>query len=463
MNLTLSQFLVYLINKRPFYGRLVSSLERVAKPGLGTMAVGLREGRAVLFCDPEFLVDLSIPAGMMAVEHEMLHIVLDHIPRYLELLASLASDAERAKAAAVFGRATDAVVNWLLREHEGFAELQAHMVARLRKRHPGAPDDAFIESKAGLVMPGKLGLPPDGTFESYQHALMRRVRLVEVDVTSMLDGNTHEFWNGDPAGDDGQDVMIGKLPVGMSPEDMVAAAHRIRDQLKETMREVVRGMGGIGRGTLPGDVEEWLREYLAPPIMPWWEVLAAHAKMSRLAKRRRSVQVPNRATIALSEEDASIIPSPGRVRDQSWRVIFVVDTSGSMSSDSLRVAKSELKHMLEVDDGMEVRYIQGDCVVRSDVLLRAGDDVPAEVHGRGGTDFDAYFAHMRQYEQDAESRPDLAIVYTDGYAPPVSPGNRLSDETPVLWLVTPEHAQHFNDGYGTVIACDPAHNARYKG
>lgn len=463
MNLTLSQFLVYLVNKRPFYGRLVSSLERVIKPGLGTMAVGIRAGRAVLFCDPEFLVDLSIPAGMMAVEHEMLHIVLDHIPRYLELLASLPSDEARAKAAAVYGKAMDAVDNYLLRGHEGFADLQAHIMTQLRARYPDVPEEDFSDDKAGLILPEKLGLPPDGTFESYQYALMRRVQLVEVHV--MLAGNTHEFWGGDP-GDgpgQGQDIVIGGLPRGMSPEDMHATSHRVREQLKDLMRDVVRSMGGIGRGILPGEVEEWLKEYLAPPIMPWWEMLTTYAKMSRPAKRRRSVQLPNRATIALSEEDTSIIPSPGRIRDHSWRVIFMVDTSGSMSSDSLRVAKSELKHMLDVDEGMEVRYIQGDCVVQSDVLLKAGDDIPIEVHGRGGTDFNAYFVHMRQYEEGSESKPDLVIVYTDGYAPPVSPENRLSDETPVLWLVTPEHAARFNDGYGSVITCDPAHNERYKG
>jgi predicted metal-dependent peptidase len=113
--------------------------------------------------------------------------------------------------------------------------------------------------------------------------------------------------------------------------------------------------------------------------------------------------------------------------------------------------------MLGVDEGMQIRYMQGDSTTHLDVLLNSGDEIPAATMGRGGTDFDAYFTYMRQYTEDASTTPDIVIVYTDGYAPAVSRDNQLPHEIPVLWLMTPEHARDFNDGYGEIIICDPEH------
>jgi len=221
-------------------------------------------------------------------------------------------------------------------------------------------------------------------------------------------------------------------------------------------------MGSVSRGTLPGNLEEWLEQYLAPPIVPWWEIFATRARMSRASKIKRTVQTPNRALLALSEEDDQIIPCPGRMRDRAWRIFLMVDTSGSMSTESLEIVKSELHHMLQADESMEIRYMEGDSIVQFDVLLKTGDEIPAGVHGRGGTDFDAYFVHMKQYLDDSSKSPDLVVVYTDGYAPPVQPDNRLPMDIPVLWLVTPQHSDAFAEGYGEIIVCDPEHNERRK-
>lgn len=512
MQLNLSEFLLHLLTKKQFYSRLASSLERVPKPGLGTLAVGLRNGRAALFYDPAFLQLLSMTAGEFALEHELLHLLLDHIPRYLELLAMQPTDQERKKAAAVYNIAMDCSINTMLRSHDGFADIEEILVLRgraeLKKAHdeacekakaagePEPPMPEVDDTKFGMVLPEKYDLPPEGSFEHYQYLLMKRVKLIEVQLS--FGGNTHDFWQGDPSDKEGQGEGEGKDGKGrsngrgkgggggkpqkgggsggsgnkdlvfsgstfgdLSSEELLSVANRVREQIKQTLRDTVRSMGGVGRGTLPGNLAEWLNEYLADPIVPWWQVLTTYARMSRTSKFKRSTQLPNRTLLALSEEDDSIIPMPGRIRDQSWRVFLMVDTSGSMSTESLEIARSELFHMLAVDEGMEIRYLQGDCVVHSDVVLKSGDEVPAEVHGRGGTDFDAYFAHMSQYVNDDAKTPDIVIVYTDGYAPPVTPAHRLPDDIPVLWLVTPAHSANF-DNYGHVIVCDPAHNARRK-
>jgi predicted metal-dependent peptidase len=472
MKLKISEFFIHLLQKKPLYGRLASSMERVARPGFGTIAVGIREGRAVLFYDPEFMSLLTLKMAAFVLEHELLHLMLDHIPRYLELLALCRHELERKKAGVVANISMDCAINTMLRKHEGFDETEALLLNRIKEANPDAPDNP----KNGMCLPEKFDLPLEGSFEFYQWSLMRKVKVI--DVTGLLGGSDHSMWtNGEeqdnpgqggqgqsegPDGDGDSEGFGNSTFKDMTSDELLSQAHRIREQLKQTLRAVVRSMGGVGRGTLPGGVEEWLEVYLAEPIVPWWEIFATRAKMSRTSKHRRSVAQPNRMLLALAEEDCHIIPTPGRVRDKAWRVFLYVDTSGSMSTESLEIVKSELQHMLAVDDNMEIRYMQGDAATHLDVLLHSGDEIPGQMVGRGGTDFDAYFTHMKQYTQDSDKSPDIVVVYTDGYAPAVNVKNRLPQEIPVLWLVTPHHQEGFNDDYGEVIVCDPTHNERYK-
>ena len=485
MKLKLSEFFVSLIIKKSFYGRLAAGLQRVAKPGMGTMAVGVRDGRATFFYDPEFIARIPYKSALFALEHEMLHLVLDHIPRYLELLALCPTELDRKKAAAVYNIAMDASINGMLRLHEGFDEIQKFLIERIKEQHPELPAEVAEDPQNGMVLPEKFDLPLDGHFELYQYLLMQKVEIKEIAIR-LLGATPHDMWaddeskkkgegegdqNGEGQGQgtgqgrgkgDGKDMVFdGSTFADMSAEDLLSQAHRVRESMKQTLRQVVRSMGGIGRGTLPSGVEEWLEAYLADPVVPWWEVFSSRARQSRNSKYHRSVTMPNRALLALSEEDTRIIASPGRVRDKAWRIFLYVDTSGSMGSDSLEIVKSELKYMLDADENMEIRYMQGDAVTHMDVVLHTGDEIPGQMIGRGGTDFDAYFIHMNQYTNADNKAPDLVVVYTDGYAPPVSPENRLPPEIPVIWLVTPHHSTYFHEGYGEVIVCDPEHNEKH--
>jgi predicted metal-dependent peptidase len=468
MKLKLSEFFVYLVQKKSFYGLLASSLERVARPGLGTLAVGLQDGRVILYYDPVFIEQIPFKAALFALEHEMLHLVLDHIPRYFELLALCPTEQQRNKAAAVYNIAMDCAINTLLRKHEGFDAV----VDFLKERSKAANPDAVENPMNGMCLPEKWEMPLDQSFEFYQWSLMAQRGLK--DLNEVKTGSDHSMWTPVKSGDDtgtghaqkstknaNMPPFLGAATEGMSPEELSIQANRCREQLKQALRTAVTAVGGVDPGAIPGELVEWLNDYLAPPIIPWWDIFTSQAKMSRVSRQRRTVATPNRMLLALAEEDTYIMPTPGRVRDKAWRVFVYVDTSGSMSNESLVIVKSELQHMLAVDENMEIRYMQGDCITHADVLLHHGDTIPGEITGRGGTDFDAYFKYMKRYVQDADKAPDIVIVYTDGYATAVSQEHQFSPEIPVLWLVTPTHSSDFNEGYGSVIVCETAHNKRY--
>jgi predicted metal-dependent peptidase len=492
----LSEFFVYMLVRKGFYGRLASSMTRVATNRIPTLAVGMRDGRITLFYNPTFLDGLSYKAAAFILEHEMMHVILDHIPRFLELLAVCPTDQDRVKAAAVYNIAMDAPINDLLRGHEGFQEAddytKQYVLTEVRKRT--GDETSQPHEKDGMVLPERFELPVSGSFEDYLWVLMQRVHIVEIAI-QLVGGSNHQMWiqggagEGDQPGNkqgesdgeqdgDGQqpggkgkgkdgkkgpvDYIFGDAAEGVSAGDLLSQAHNARQHLKNTLRSVVRSNGGLGRGLLPGNLEEWLEAYLADPVMPWWEIFSTRAKMSRASKQRRSVALPNRMLLGLAEEDDRVIPTPGKTRDKSWRVFAMVDTSGSMDTESLRIFQSELHAMLSVDENMEVRYMQGDAAVHFDLVLKTGDPIPGNMIGRGGTDFTAYFEYMKQYCDDPETTPDIVVVYTDGFAPPIAPESRLSIEIPVIWLVTPQHATQMADGYGEIIVCDPEHNERYR-
>jgi predicted metal-dependent peptidase len=482
MKVTLSEFFLHLLSTKNFYARVANNMQRVEAPGQGTMGVGIRNGRIVLFYDPEFVKRISLQFGVFTIEHEIMHIVLDHIPRYLEMLARLGNnEEERTKAQVVYNIAMDCADNDLLRNTEYFAKAEAEFKAiQLEDLDEGTRAEMTPErlARMGMVLPEKHDLPLNKSFDFYQHELMKRVKLLPPSVVNQIIqdwlhqlGGTHAKWGkardekGDGTGDQNGNGEGSEGDGGedrpMLPEEAQGLAHQLRTQLKQILRKSVKDQTQ-GRGTVPSNIAEWLEEYLEDSVIPWWEVLTTRIKATKRSKPDRGIMRPNRMLTSMSEEDDTILPALGIMRDPMYRVFFYVDTSGSMNSESLVIARGELTHMLKADEDLEVRYMQGDCSTNFDKVFRSGEELPKEVYGRGGTDFNEYFRYMGKYLGNDETAPDLVIVYTDGYAPGVLPENQFPTDVPVIWLVTKQHAVESLKDYGEVIVCDPEQNETWK-
>jgi len=483
MNLTLPQLFTHLLSERNFYIHVANGMPRIEVPNMGTMAVGIYNGRMTLFVDPDFVKKVSLGMGIYVLEHEMYHVVMDHIPRLLEAMALYPEEGMRDRIKAIANIAMDCADNTNLRGSKYFetALKETQAMARANK-----PEEAHDE-KDGMVLPEHYQLRTDGSYEYYQNELLKKVgdgpgrggpgrRLTDEEMEALEKilqdaadkvGDSHSRWTEDQAdgeplkadgasgGQEGADSGD-KKKVPLTSEQLRDLAERIRTQAKRLLRKAVADTKR-DRGTVPGEVAEWLDTYLADPVVPWWELLTSRVHAAKRSKPSRGIQRPNRMLLAMSEEDGAIIPSIGKTRDPRFRVFFMEDTSGSMRTEELQIAFSELNHLMKADDDIEVRYIQGDATVHFDKVLVTGDPVPPEVHGRGGTDFESYFEYMAKYCGNDETAPDIIIVYTDAGCGPPRPQVRLSPELPVIWLVTPgNNGQHLVDsGYGEVIICDP--------
>lgn len=481
MNITLSDAFTLLLGERHFYASVANSFQRVAVPGMGTMGVGLRHGRILFFYDPEWIKQLSLPMFIFVLEHEMIHVVMDHIPRYMELLASFNDEGKRKRANAVFQIAVDCATNELLREHKHFAQTVAETKAMVLAKRRLEDPEAVEMPGDGPVLPENFELPPKASFEFYQHELMSRVtdtngalsptsneELYDL-IMSLLEGElgkSHERWNDDGQGQskDGEGKGDGKgVSATVTSSQLRGLAEQLRAQLKRQLKKIVNDFQK-SRGLIPGEISQWLTEYLADPVVPWFEILTSRIQASKRTKDERGIEQPNRSLLALSEEDPQISAAIGTIVDPRWRIFLMVDTSGSQSDDDLEIGFSELEHLMKVDDDIEIRVIQGDAAIHSDIVYKSGDKISREVFGRGGTSFNSYFEYMQQYMRNDETAPDMVIIYTDGYGEVIEPRFRFPPEIAVLWLLTPHHSTGVisQSGYGDIIIRDPTHARMWR-
>lgn len=122
--------------------------------------------------------------------------------------------------------------------------------------------------------------------------------------------------------------------------------------------------------------------------------------------------------------------------DDPVGILFMIDTSGSMTDQEITAAFSEILGAIEQFGGK----LQGwlgffDTEIVEPQPFENVDDVLAiRPAGGGGTNFHIIFDYVHQYMQD--HLPSCIIILTDGCAP--FPQEKLARGIPVLWLIDNE-------------------------
>ena len=102
------------IDEQNFYARVLNTLDRVSVPGFGTMGVSVVRGRYIMIYDPIFAARVTFEEVKATCEHEVLHIILGHIPRYLQLIRSYSDDYDQQLMKVTSNLAMDMADNELL-------------------------------------------------------------------------------------------------------------------------------------------------------------------------------------------------------------------------------------------------------------------------------------------------------------------------------------------------------------
>lgn len=212
-----------------------------------------------------------------------------------------------------------------------------------------------------------------------------------------------------------------------TPDEIAAQQQQIENTIiKASTQAELKGEAG----SLPGDVQRMMQELLNPTL-PWTTILANY--LVAFDKTDYSYKRPNRRYI----EEAYL---PSLFDEACGKVCVFPDTSGSVSADDFTAFLTEIQSIKDMMNPSEMHIGCFDHQLHEIQILMPGEELDqVKMLGGGGTNFDAPLAYVKEHS------PELAIIFTDGYAPMPN----IDITTPVLWIVY--NYPDFKTDIGTVI------------
>ena len=192
-----------------------------------------------------------------------------------------------------------------------------------------------------------------------------------------------------------------------------------------TTAEIVRSMGGTGRGKAPFAAERIIEE-LKNPKLDWRTILNdfVHEEICDY-----SFAPPDKRM----EDCPFFLPDFNEKDESAKNLLFMIDTSGSMSDVAITECYSEIYGAIQQFNGK----LQGklgffDAVVVEPTPFEDEDEFKIiRPKGGGGTSFHVIFEYVKEEMQD--DPPVSIIILTDGYAP--FPKIEDTQDIPVLWII----------------------------
>ncbi len=179
------------------------------------------------------------------------------------------------------------------------------------------------------------------------------------------------------------------------------------------------------RGTLPAFAERILSERKKAQTN-WREVLDNFVQEDI---NDYSFNPPDRR---FSDYDF-MLPDLNEKEDSVKNVLFMIDTSGSMSNKMITQAFDEIRGAIEQFNGkLEGHLGFFDAVVVEPKPFSSIEELEIiRPYGGGGTKFDIIFKYVKEKMNDPF--PSSIVILTDGYAP--FPKEEDAMDVPVLWII----------------------------
>ena len=135
------------------------------------------------------------------------------------------------------------------------------------------------------------------------------------------------------------------------------------------------------------------------------------------------------------DESPFFLPDFNGKEDRVEDILFMIDTSASMSDKMITAAYSEIKGAIDQFDGKLKGWLGffDAAIIEPKPFENEEEFRIIRPAGGGGTDFQIIFEYVQQH---MEKPPASIIILTDGYAP--FPQEKLSMGIPALWLLNNE-------------------------
>ncbi len=380
-----------LILEEPFYGHFFVGILKEVHLRIQTMAIGPSGHHVKLHINPIFwktqLTNEKLRMGL--VKHEILHVVFKHIFRGKDYPQK-----------DIFNIACDLVVNQYILP------------------------DWLPENRIHLGLFPGIGLAPERDADEYYRKLCKLKELFE----ELGEDDKADSGGGGEPGREAWDNLKGIIGKGNEwqekhglwedLEKLSAALREILEgQVNETIAQSLEKLRRDTRewGKLPAGLKQHLNDFeqSLKPLVHWRRLLRIFAQSSTRTYVRNTLKRPSKR----------FGTSPGIKIKRHQKILVALDTSGSISEEDIAEFFSEIYHIWK--RGAEITVVE--CDTRISATYRYNGVAPTDIHGGGGTHFDApiHFANT-------EYHPDALIYFTDGFGPIPSRKPRM----PILWMIS---------------------------
>lgn len=385
-----------------FYGLLLMHMIYAVSEEIETACTdGVRITFGIDFLDS--LSDSELDFVMM---HEILHVVLQHCFR---------GDVEDPEA---YNIAADIVVNSnIMLESRGKASsitlskygTSMHIAPDGKEGHEYTAEQVYAMLPKNLNKKGNNNLNKKGNNKSPGSAVGRAKKEISKEQHQPVRvWDDHSQWGKYEEDDTLRDVWLKRF------ED-AAEAIEIRDPSN-------------ARGLLPAFAERILKE-LKKSQTDWRTILNDFIQEEVVDY---SFAPPDRRF----DDSPFFLPDFNGKEDRVEDILFMIDTSGSMSDDMIAAAYSEVKGAIDQFNGKLKGWLGffDAAIIKPQPFSDENEFKIIKPAGGGGTDFQIIFEYVFHHMSD--KLPASIIILSDGDAP--FPLEKLAGGIPVLWLLNNE-------------------------
>lgn len=412
--------------QEPFYGIILSSMERLPTKQIPTLCVAKDGNIFKLYYNPDFIGKFDVDTVLSLLKHEVLHIAFNHFSIF-------ENDNVSMKEKHLRNCATDFEVNCYLDRSKiqkeagglfvedygydrclGSREYHRLLVQKdeeeQQKQQAQQPDKPCNGGQGGEQESDDNSASPQpndqtqgqgqgkGNSQPQQGSSSpdQLTQQEQEEIDRVLNGNTpfddHSMW-----------------PKGLSEAEKEQLTQAVEQMLVFAAEEVEKAQGSIP-GELAGKIDQIRKK--PKPVTDWKRHFRRYLGNEFTEFFRKSKKRPSRRF-----EDAA-----GNKHRRKSKILVAIDTSGSVSMPEYREFFGQIAtlsqtadfHVLECDTRIQHEY---------DFYRKA----PEDLHGGGGTDFqpviDYFIKRQREY--------DALVYFTDGYCN--IPKNTPKD---TLWVIS---------------------------
>ena len=388
----------------PYLAPAIMDLIPVEKQGLGTFGV---TDRGVLMWDPDLAKQgkegWSIEEAAWTFCHEALHYIRDHGGRF----KTQGLDDHR-----LWNVCGDCEIN------DDLEEAGCIWLGKNPKVNRGDPTPERVSRETGVKL-------DNGDLAESYYGKLRKAGKGGSGAGKPQPGRNGKSCGSGAGGE--------PLPGEEDIKEGRGAAHKVR-VAREVAEEVRKHVRQNGIGSVPSGMRVWADEVLGPPRVRWQDRLARLCRQAIAYRKGAGDFTYNRPSRRQGAHGyANGQPIVPGMHVPIPRVAVAVDTSGSMGSDELKEAMTEVKGIL-LAAGARVEFIACDAEVHAKGTITTFQQATKMLKGGGGTDFRPVFDEL---ERRRGNRPELLVFLTDGYGP--APEKQPSFKT--IWFLVGPNTQ----------------------